>query len=143
MKSRPSSMLLVVAAVGGWTTAALTKPITTETGKAVPPERIYVAELTLPSPGHTAKVTFLRDAAHTGSACTQYSGRWQARVRHPLWGVSDAVPCAWAAPVRVGDQRRCLPQVFRGAFHSPRRRSGAVISHFPAVAIQAAASGED
>ena len=47
-----------------------TTPITMQSGKPVPAERIYQRELTAPSPRHTAKVSFLRDAGTLGSHCT-------------------------------------------------------------------------
>lgn len=76
-KSRQSSvkatlitLLLAFAAAGCGTIPTSTTPITTESGKPVPVERIYQRELTVSSPGHTAKVAFLRDAGALGSYCT-------------------------------------------------------------------------
>lgn len=70
MKSTLLVLLLVLAATGNTAMAISTKPITVETGKPVPTERIYRPELTLPSPAQTAKVSFLRDAGMLGGACT-------------------------------------------------------------------------
>jgi len=52
------------------TVLAPNTPITAQSGKPVPAERIYQRELTMPSPGRTAKVSFLRDAGFLGGGCT-------------------------------------------------------------------------
>jgi hypothetical protein len=68
MQSRLISLLLALTAAGCSTIS--TMPITQQSGTPVPASRIYRPELTVPSPGHTAKVSFLRDAGVLGSACT-------------------------------------------------------------------------
>ena len=70
MKSRLITLLLALTVAGCSTIPTSTTPITMQSGKPVPAARIYQAELTVPSPGHTAKVSFLRDAGVLGSACT-------------------------------------------------------------------------
>ena len=69
MKAMFITLLLVFPAAGCVTIPTSTTPITTQSGKPVPAERIYQRELTAPSSGHTAKVTFLRDAGSLGSYC--------------------------------------------------------------------------
>jgi hypothetical protein len=44
-------------------------PITPQTGRPVPTERIYRPHLTRPAPGNSAKVLFLKDAGGPGRAC--------------------------------------------------------------------------
>ena len=73
MKSRLVTLLLGVATAGCSTTSTVlapNTPITVQSGKPVPAERIYQRELTVPSPGRTAKVSFLRDAGFLGGGCT-------------------------------------------------------------------------
>lgn len=70
MKSRLIFVLLALTAAGCSMIPTSTMPITTETGTRVPASRIYQRELTVPSPGHTAKVSFLRDSGLLGMACT-------------------------------------------------------------------------
>jgi hypothetical protein len=70
MKSRLVTVTLALAAAGCSTIPTSTTPITMQSGKPVPAARIYQAERTVPSPGHTAKVSFLRDAGFLGGACT-------------------------------------------------------------------------
>ena len=50
--------------------ACSTTPITEQSGKPVPDDRIYQPELTVRSAGQTAKVSFLRDSGILGVACT-------------------------------------------------------------------------
>ena len=69
MKLTSIFLLLAFVATGNSAMAISTKPITTQSGKPVPAERIYQRELTVPSPGHTAKVSFLRDAGMLLGAC--------------------------------------------------------------------------
>lgn len=69
MKATLITLLLALAAAG-CVTIPPTTPITTQSGKPVPAERIYQRELTVSSPRHTAKVSFLRDAGFVGGACT-------------------------------------------------------------------------
>lgn len=69
MKSTLIVLLLALAATGNTATAISTKPITVESGKPVPAERIHRPELTQPSLAHTAKISFLRDAGMVGAAC--------------------------------------------------------------------------
>ena len=69
MKATLITLLLAFAAAGCVNIPTSTTPITTESGKPVPGERIYQRELTAPSPGHTAKLSFLRDAGFPGGAC--------------------------------------------------------------------------
>ena len=69
MNSRLVFLLLALTAAGCSTISTSTMPITTQSGTPVPASRIYRPELTVPSPGHTAKVSFLRDAGALGSAC--------------------------------------------------------------------------
>jgi hypothetical protein len=69
MKSRLLSLLLALTAAG-CSIPTSTMPITAQSGTPVPASRIYRTELTVPSPGHTAKISFLRDAGVLGSACT-------------------------------------------------------------------------
>jgi hypothetical protein len=61
--------LLVIGAAGCPTIPTSTVPITMQSGTAVPAKRIHQPQLTQPSPGNTAKVSFLRDAGALGSAC--------------------------------------------------------------------------
>jgi len=67
-----SSLVTAVMALGmagcSWLTDI--RPITKEVGKPVPSARLYRPELAAPSPGHTAMVSFLRDAGFPGSGCT-------------------------------------------------------------------------
>lgn len=70
MKSTSIFLLLAFVATGDSAMAISTKPITTQSGKPVPGERIYRPELTLPSPAHTVKISFLRDAGMLLGACT-------------------------------------------------------------------------
>ncbi len=70
MKLRLTSLLLALTAAGCSTMSTSTMPITKQSGTPVPASRIYRPELTVPSTGHTAKVSFLRDAGILGSACT-------------------------------------------------------------------------
>ena len=70
MKATLIALLLAFAASGCVTIPTSTTPITMQSGKPVPAERIYQRELTVPSPGHTAKVSFFRDAGTLGSHCT-------------------------------------------------------------------------
>ena len=70
MKSTLVTLILALTAAGCSTIPTSTTPITMQSGKPVPDVRIYLAELTVPSPGHTAKVSFLRDAGFLGGACT-------------------------------------------------------------------------
>lgn len=70
MKSRRVTFVLALTAAGCVTIPTSTVPITEQSGKPVPAERIYQRELTVPSLGQTAKVLFLRDAGVLGSACT-------------------------------------------------------------------------
>ena len=70
MKSRLISLLLALTAAGCSTISTSTTPITTQSGTLVPASRIYRPDLTAPSPGRTAKVSFLRDAGLPGGACT-------------------------------------------------------------------------
>jgi hypothetical protein len=69
MKSTFIFLLLAFVATGNSAMAISTKPITTQSGKPVPAARIYRHELTLPSPAHTAKISFLRDAGMLLGAC--------------------------------------------------------------------------
>jgi len=57
-------VLVVVAA------ACSTVPISEQSGKQVPRDRIYKTDLMIPSPERTARVTFLRDSGILGVACT-------------------------------------------------------------------------
>ena len=70
MKARLIAFLLALAVAGCSTVTAPNAPITTQSGTPVPAGRIYQRELTVPSPGRTAKVTFLRDAGFLGGGCT-------------------------------------------------------------------------
>src|SRR3989344_4408759 len=73
MKSRLITLLLALATAGCSTMSTVlapNTPITPQSGKPVPAERIYQRELTVPSPGRTAKVSFLRDAGFLGGGCT-------------------------------------------------------------------------
>jgi len=67
MRSWQITLLLVPAAAGCITG---TVPISEHGSKPVPAERIYQRELTVPGPGRTATLKFLRDAGALGSACT-------------------------------------------------------------------------
>ena len=69
MKATLITLLLAFAAAGCVTIPTSTTPITMQSGKPVPAARIFQAELTVPSPGQSAKVSFLRDAGALGSAC--------------------------------------------------------------------------
>ena len=69
MKSRLISFLVALVAGGCSTIPTSTMPITMQSGTPVPAARIYRPELTVSSPGHTAKVSFLRDSGAVGSAC--------------------------------------------------------------------------
>ena len=70
MKARLITLLLALAAAGCSTVLAPNAPITAQSGKPVPAKRIYQRELTVPSSGRTAKVSFLRDAGFLGGGCT-------------------------------------------------------------------------
>ena len=70
MKATLIILLLALTAAGCSTIPTSTVPITEQSGKPVPAERIYQRQLTVPSPGHTAKVSFLRDVGFLGGACT-------------------------------------------------------------------------
>jgi len=70
MKSRLVTLLLAVAVPGCSTIPTSTIPISQRSGDPVPAARIYQPELTVPSPGHTATVSFLRDAGFLGGGCT-------------------------------------------------------------------------
>ena len=70
MKSRLIILLLALTTAGCSTIPTSTMPITMQSGKPVPTARIYQAELTVPSTGRSAKVSFLRDAGFLGGACT-------------------------------------------------------------------------
>src|SRR5215510_11085358 len=61
-----SIVLLLALVAAGCATA----PITMQSGTAAPPARIHQAELAMPGPGRTAKVSFLRDSGMLGAACT-------------------------------------------------------------------------
>jgi hypothetical protein len=50
--------------------ACSTTPITEQSGKPVPSDRIYLPEFTVQSAERTAKVSFLRDSGILGVACT-------------------------------------------------------------------------
>jgi hypothetical protein len=94
MKSQLVTAVLTLAIVGCSSLTAV-RPITKETGKPVPPARVYRPELTVPSPGHTATVSFLRDAGFPGSGCTHkilvdgdaafaiYAGEYQTLYLEP------------------------------------------------------------
>ena len=58
------SVMLALVAAG-----CATAPITMQSGTPAPPARIHQAELTVPGPGRTAKVSFLRDSGALGAAC--------------------------------------------------------------------------
>lgn len=49
--------------------ACSTSPVTEQSGKPVPSDRIYKPDLLNASPDRTAKVTFLRDSGFMGSGC--------------------------------------------------------------------------
>jgi len=68
MTARLATAVLALAAAGCLPTS--TVAISPEASKPVPADRIYQRELTVPAPGRTAKLTFLRDAGALGSACT-------------------------------------------------------------------------
>jgi len=68
-KSIVISVLLSLAAAQGLSLAVSTKAITKESGKPVPPSRIYKPQFTVSSPGQTATVSFLRDSGMLGGAC--------------------------------------------------------------------------
>lgn len=69
MTSRLITLLFALTAAG-CSIPTSTTPITPQSGTPVPGARIYQPELTVPAPGRTAKVSFLRDAGALGSACT-------------------------------------------------------------------------
>jgi len=69
MTSRLITLLFALTAAG-CSIPTSTTPITQQSGTPVPAARIYQPELTVPAPGRTAKVSFLRDAGALGSACT-------------------------------------------------------------------------
>src|SRR4030095_8340981 len=66
MKSSFISIILALPASG---CAHYSTPITMQSGTPVPAARIHHTELTVPAPGRTAKVSFLRDAGAIGAAC--------------------------------------------------------------------------
>ncbi|MDQ7301708.1 hypothetical protein [Stenotrophomonas sp. Sm0581] len=47
-----------------------TVPVTEETARPVPPDRIYKAERLAPSPDRSAQIYIMRDKGFHGSACT-------------------------------------------------------------------------
>ena len=69
MKPTLISLLVALTVAGCSTIPTSTTPITTQSGTPVPASRIYRPELTVPSAGQTAKVSFLRDAGFLGGAC--------------------------------------------------------------------------
>ena len=68
LRSRALALLALLAA--GCSMFPESVPITPQTGEPVPIARIYRPRLTQPSPGHTAKVLFLKDAGGPGTACS-------------------------------------------------------------------------
>ena len=70
MKLRTVTLTLALGAAGCSSIPTSTTPITIQSGKPVPAARIYQAELTVPSPGRTVTVSFLRDAGFIGGGCT-------------------------------------------------------------------------
>ena len=69
MKSKRIVLVLALTAAGCSTIPTSTTPITMQSGTPVPASRIHQPELTVPAPGRTAKVSFLRDAGLLGGAC--------------------------------------------------------------------------
>ncbi|OOF70022.1 hypothetical protein BKG91_03475 [Rodentibacter caecimuris] len=61
--------LILSILVGILLTGCSTTPITENTGKQVPKERVYDLTLTTPAK-NTAKVVILRDSGFTGSGCS-------------------------------------------------------------------------
>ena len=103
-----------------------TTPITVQSGKPVPAKRIYQAGLIASSPGHTAKVSFLRDKGLPLSAVTfkiAVDGKPAFAMRAGEFQTLYLVPGVHTFTLEMNNS------VFTGTATTAELQNGAAVSH--------------